>query len=525
MRPSKTYRLEKVYPDLKAGAKPTRPPVWKVEISVKPIQYNKGGTWRDITFRVEPRKNIIRGDLFSFDEMLVGGFPIVLDEFIPLYRIALDEVTDFAITPVGVKRAQGVYTPNDGLVKYHQPWQGTEIHCKNAGHRIAVDTHLKPGHPRVFEYESTFPLQPPDIHGRIWINKKQCIEAPVLYHPDPEKLMAAGDYIPDRHLLKWEVVGTRLRVILPDGDWSGWILDPTFIAQPGAAAGIDTFVNYDNGANFGTNTKLDFDRPNSGTLDFDDAMIRFDLSPIPVGSSIDTYDFQYYVTNQSAAQAPAWYGIQAANDAWTELGADWQTRDNVNNWAGFVGAATGGCGVIGTDLFNNPINPHTDFATGGGEKHVTSADAGASIPNFQESFDDYHGWKYRANTRTSGGTNRIFKWGSSDNLTEAQRPKITITYTPPAATRLAAYYFSIWDPKSRIFDRKGAEVPPNELRADTWMSVLGADMPRGEQYGSFVQDPSKTKLVSVEVTDDGARIVSNPNQFADVIIKRAGAGI
>ena len=91
--------------------------------------------------------------------------------------------------------------------------------------------------------------------------------------------------------------------------------------------------------------------------------------------------------------------------------------------------------------------------------------------------------------------------------------------------RLADYTYNIWDPEARILDSFGNVVPPNELRADRWMSVLGVDLPTGKQYTDFVDSPSKTKLVSVDVDTEGARIVSNPNEFADVIIKRAGAGI
>ena len=196
-------------------------------------------------------------------------------------------------------------------------------------------------------------------------------------------------------------------------------------------------------------------------------------------------------------------------------------------WAGGAGPGDN----LGTDIANTAFYTSTDSSTWPAvPAHVLydsvpnyGTDA-ADLTAFQAMFDEYSGLFFRDRVRgVAAAANHTFD--SSDSVTAAQRPKLTLDYTLPAAQRLAAYTYNIWDPEARILDSFGNVVPPNELRADRWMSVLGVDLPTGKQYTDFVDSPSKTKLVSVDVDTEGARIVSNPNEFADVIIKRAGAGI
>lgn len=93
----------------------------------------------------------------------------------------------------------------------------------------------------------------------------------------------------------------------------------------------------------------------------------------------------------------------------------------------------------------------------------------------------------------------------------------------PPRTRAAKYYFNIWDPKPRVRDIIDQVIPSNELRADVWLELQGAKLPTSTVYDSYVQDPSKARVV--EVTDrKNVTLKASHSQFADVLIKRAAAG-
>ena len=93
-----------------------------------------------------------------------------------------------------------------------------------------------------------------------------------------------------------------------------------------------------------------------------------------------------------------------------------------------------------------------------------------------------------------------------------------------ARTRAIKYYYDLWGPISAVRDSQAKEVPPDQLRGDTWIEMQGAILPESEIYPSFVEDPSKARIVSVTAKDEDATLKASRSQFADVLIKRAAAG-
>jgi len=91
--------------------------------------------------------------------------------------------------------------------------------------------------------------------------------------------------------------------------------------------------------------------------------------------------------------------------------------------------------------------------------------------------------------------------------------------------RLSDYYVGFWDPELVLTNNEGAIVPANEVNADTWLYTRGLDMGHPVIYDSFVQDPSKSRIV--EAIDVGGRLdlKANKSQFARIIIERAREGV
>jgi len=133
---------------------------------------------------------------------------------------------------------------------------------------------------------------------------------------------------------------------------------PTVVTlKPAEAAAIDTYLAEDAPTtNYATNSQL-YNRVGVG-VDHT-VMIKFDLSSIPAGSTIVSATLNLWSAgNQTANRTMGVYPILAANSAWTEDGATWNTLDGTNPWAGDTagdGGEDAGCSVAGTDYGSTAI--------------------------------------------------------------------------------------------------------------------------------------------------------------------------
>jgi hypothetical protein len=91
-----------------------------------------------------------------------------------------------------------------------------------------------------------------------------------------------------------------------------------------------------------------------------------------------------------------------------------------------------------------------------------------------------------------------------------------------SVTGIVKYATGMWDPRTRIYDRTGAVIAPNELRPDNWIKVEGMQLPRGVVYDNHIEDPSTTYIVGViyDGGSDTASIKTDRNQFAEALLKR-----
>ena len=195
---------------------------------------------------------------------------------------------------------------------------------------------------------------------------------------------------------------------LPAGDV---VFDPTLDIQPNPTAGKDVHIRSDAPtSNWDGATSLEL----ASTLR--KALISFDLSSIPSDATCDSATYTVY-SGGGGLNTHTMYSISAANSAWTETGATWNTRDGANNWAGSAGLGTPGtdyeASSLGSGTFNfNPAGTPT---------------------NFSLSTTRVKGWFGASNTNygmlhvSSGGVDFI---RSSDYAVDTSlRPKISVAYT------------------------------------------------------------------------------------------------
>ncbi len=290
---------------------------------------------------------------------------------------------------------------------------------------------------------------------------------------------------------------------------------PEIVLQPGAAAGVDTYINEASAANnFGTNIaiKVGFIGNNN-----QDGHIKFDLSAIAKGSKIQEAILSLYVHgNISLSFDRTIARVLPANIDWTEGGATWNLLDGANPWAGGAGGEEAGVDYDAGLLFNDAgpwVNAaFNDFslAASGVQAMVDSGNAGFKV----------------FSTTRAAGVNRQVDISSSDHGTAGQRPKLFVRWIEPSG-RLFEYKVNKFDAVPTVLDPTGNEVPLNEVRPDKWWFIEGFDLPSGVAYDSLIPDPRMSYGVGVTFDEDGNKLAveADRNQFADAIIQRLTRGV
>ena len=93
-----------------------------------------------------------------------------------------------------------------------------------------------------------------------------------------------------------------------------------------------------------------------------------------------------------------------------------------------------------------------------------------------------------------------------------------------ARGRATKYFFPFWDANPKLFDANGKIVDPSDILADEWVEAEGLGFPTAENPESFIEDPSRSKIIEVNASQASARIKTNVNQFAEVLVSRVAAG-
>lgn len=108
----------------------------------------------------------------------------------------------------------------------------------------------------------------------------------------------------------------------------------------------------------------------------------------------------------------------------------------------------------------------------------------------------------------------------------AQWRTIGVSLKPLASTRGRAtkYFFPFWDAAPKLFDANGKVVDPSDIQADEWVEAEGLGFPTAENPESFIEDPSRSKIIEVNASQLSARIKTNVNQYAEALVSRVAAG-
>ena len=106
-------------------------------------------------------------------------------------------------------------------------------------------------------------------------------------------------------------------------------------------------------------------------------------------------------------------------------------------------------------------------------------------------------------------------WG---HLAAPLRPAVA------ARGRAVKYFFPFWDAAPKLFDANGKVVSISDIQKDVWVEAQGLGMPTAENPETFIQDPSRSKIIEVNASQVSARIKTNKNQFAEVLVSRVAAG-
>lgn len=106
-------------------------------------------------------------------------------------------------------------------------------------------------------------------------------------------------------------------------------------------------------------------------------------------------------------------------------------------------------------------------------------------------------------------------WGQ---LAAPLRPAVS------ARGRAVKYFFPFWNAAPKLFDANGKVVSISDIQKDVWVEAQGLGMPTAENPETFIQDPSRSKIIEVNASQVSARIKTNKNQFAEVLVSRVAAG-
>jgi len=494
--------------DLENGRR--RTVVWQ-----RPVRFIESGTERPIRFALDEQE-VLPGFGLCFDDIAIGGFRAFAQPGRALMTVSdVDRMLE--IEPVGIRPTRASQHPGPhplfpylrqhtaAGVLYRNIWPGASLLYEYGGHVIQEYILLERGHPQEFRWR---------VRGREFgLTPRGGIKFAQIYLPPP--LLTGPQLSPTEnpsHIpmpLKWEIDGGDIIVRLPDGDFAGMILDPTITLQPGAADGVDSYMQEINpNTNYGSDVLM---LVGHGVTDGyrQNSIVKFDYSSIPKGSRIDEMEMTLYVYAATDNSAYAYRVLVS----WTEGEVTWNSRDGANNWAG------GGCTGSGTDRDTSYFQ-RKDVPSGGSGFYTWVFSNGGQTM-MQAHFENNQGILLTDDLNGTG-TARTIQFATSDETDANTRPKMVVDYTPPTFGRLWAFELNPLGQRLEIVSDTGYPIPPEEIEADAWYMVDGPSLPTSELAEDLVHEKRAAYVEEIEYSDpDSASIASNTSQFADVVVARA----
>ena len=166
-------------------------------------------------------------------------------------------------------------------------------------------------------------------------------------------------------------------------------------------------------SNYGTLTALEMD----GSPDIA-SLVAWDVSAIPVGSTIVSASFELYVTNTTVHS----YSVFAMERAWDELGATWNVAGVGRSWAS--------AGANSTSDRNNALLGSITSRNTGTLRVDLNAAGRAAVQEWVNDPTSNHGLIFQNYADASDGLD----FRSSETSTVSQRPRLLIAYQAPETT-------------------------------------------------------------------------------------------
>lgn len=162
------------------------------------------------------------------------------------------------------------------------------------------------------------------------------------------------------------------------------------------------------------------------------ALIKFDLSSIPAGSTIDDATLSLWVQADVSSNTRT-KRVYRVIQAWTEAGANWNTYDGSNAWA------TAGCGDTTNDREATDIG---SASMGASESIGTEIQFTLTAAKIQEMITGgvftNNGFIIVTDTESAD----YYQFDSSDGATAGERPKLVINYTSPTGQAAQVIIFA-----------------------------------------------------------------------------------
>ena len=124
----------------------------------------------------------------------------------------------------------------------------------------------------------------------------------------------------------------------------------------------------------------------------------------------------------------------------------------------------------------------------------------------------------------STGATTTMSWTGMDNVDHWGHLAAPLRPAVSARGRAVKYFFPFWNAAPKLFDANGKVVSISDIQKDVWVEAQGLGMPSAENPETFIQDPSRSKIIEVNASQVSARIKTNKNQFAEVLVSRVAAG-
>lgn len=392
---------------------------------ISPVSYLNHGSWCPITSTIAS----LRAEVVGCEELIHFRIRPILEDGIQLLHFEYgDSFVD--ITPMGVNTRVGIINGNSILFK--DAWDGADLEYINGGHLLSEKIHLKERHPSVFRFrmDAQAGFDPKTLKfGTDFLMRQPVLEAD------------SGLYVPTYIFLTMKVESVlghyELVVTLPPGDYAGCVIDPNIVIQPDAAAG------YDNWIRSGSPTDKNGAVTQMGCGDFggpacrERFILKFsDLSGIPGGSTIDdvTVSLFNHYAEDTASIGPWDVQMRRLLRNWVELNSDWDDYDDPNAWS------TGGAGTDNFDRYGGDaaLESCDEPATGafvnwieGTGQSPPDMELVACVQNWLDGAWDNYGWVFfatSAEAQSNQQAGSLFR--TSDHTTAAERPKMSVDYTP-----------------------------------------------------------------------------------------------